>query len=83
MLEPEIMSATIGKLNIIYVVTTDVTLIPWYVCTLVYLDLGDFGLWVGHCRVGARAFPCVPSCVVVLYDVGAARAYSGTLLVHW
>ena len=38
-------------------------------------ELGDCGLWVGHCRVGARAIPCVPSCVVVLCDVGATRTY--------
>ena len=43
----------------------------------------DCGLWVGHCGVGARAIPCVPSCVVVLCDVGATKTYSGTLLAHW
>ena len=32
----------------------------------------------GHCRVGARAVPCVPSCVVALCDDGATRTYSGT-----
>ena len=39
MLESELISDTIGKLNIIYVVTTDVNLIPWFVFTLVYLTL--------------------------------------------
>ena len=36
---------------------------------------------MGHCGVGARAIPCVPSCVVVLCDV--TKTYSGTLLAHW
>ena len=39
MLEHELIGDTIGKLNIIYVVTTDDNLIPWYVLTLAYLTL--------------------------------------------
>ena len=39
MLESELIGDTIGKLNIIYVVTTDNILIPWFVFTLAYLTL--------------------------------------------
>ena len=39
MLESELIGDTIGKLNLIYAVTTDNILIPWYVFTLVYLTL--------------------------------------------
>ena len=38
-LESELIGDTIGKLNIIYVVTTDINRIPWYVLTLAYLFL--------------------------------------------
>ena len=39
MLESELIGDTIGKLNIIYVVTTDVNFISWYMFTLAYLTL--------------------------------------------
>ena len=39
MLESELLGDTIGKLNIINVVTTDNILIPWYVFTLAHLTL--------------------------------------------
>ena len=38
-LESELIGDTTGKLNIIYVVTFDDILIPWYVFTLAYLTL--------------------------------------------
>ena len=39
MLESELIGDTIGKLNIINVVTTDNILIPWYIFILAYLTL--------------------------------------------
>ena len=55
MLESELIGDTIGKLNIIYVVTTDNILIPWYVFTLAYLTLvtADCG-WDSVVLVHAR-----------------------------
>ena len=84
MLGIELISATIGKLNIIYVVTSDDNLIPRYVFNLAYLTLatGDCG-WDTVVSVHAR-FLVFLSCAGVFCDsVGAARANSGTLLVHW
>ena len=51
----ELISATIGKLNIIYVVTSDDNLIPRYVFNLAYLTLvtGDCG-WDTVVSVHAR-----------------------------
>ena len=43
--EIELVVDTIDKLNIIYVVTTDNILIPWFMFTC-ESDLGDCGLWV-------------------------------------
>ena len=55
MLRIELISATIGKLSIIYVVTSDDNLIPWYVFNLAYLTLvtGDCG-WDTVVSVHAR-----------------------------
>ena len=55
MLGIELISATIGKLNIIYVVTSDDNLIPRYVFNLAYLTLvtGDCG-WDTVVSVHAR-----------------------------
>ena len=39
LLESGLIGDTIGKLNIIYLVTADDILIPWYVFTLAYLTL--------------------------------------------
>ena len=55
----ELISDTIGKLNTIYVATSDDNLIPLYVLSQAYwtvvLDLGDWGLWGDCCgRVAAR-----------------------------
>ena len=58
MLGIEIISGTIGKLNTIYVATSDDNLIPLFVLTqarwTVVLDLGDWGLW-GNCCGGVAA----------------------------
>ena len=53
---------TIGKLNTIYVATSDDNLIPLSVLTAAYwtvvLDLSDWGLWGDCCgRVAARVLP--------------------------
>ena len=60
----EIISGTIGKLNTIYVATSDDNLNPLYVLAQAYwtvvLDLGDWGLWENCCcRVAARLLPDV------------------------
>ena len=67
MLGIELIPDTIGKLNTIYVATSDDNLIPLYVLTQAYwtvvLDLGDLGtvgrlLW-SCCRTRAsRRFSC-------------------------
>ena len=82
MLESDLDDDTISKLNIIFALTTDDNLIPWYVFTLAYLTsvTGNCG-WDTVVTVGA--FPRVPSCAGVVCDsVGATRANFGTLLVH-
>ena len=73
----ELISDTIGKLNSIYVATSDDNLIALYVLTQAYwtvvLDLGDWGLWGDCCCcVAARVLP------------GASRASLCTYpLVGW
>ena len=67
MLGIELISGTIGKLNTIYVATSDDNLIPLYVltqvCWTVVLDLGDWGrLLFSCCR--SRASGCF-SCFLV------------------
>ena len=72
----ELISDTIGKLNTIYVATSDDNLIPLYVLTQAYwsvvLDLGDWGLWRDCCCcVAARVLPDVsraPLCTYPLVD---------------
>ena len=68
MLEIELISDTTGKLDTIYVATSDDNLIPLYVLTQAYwtvvLDLGDWGtvrrlLLMPCCRTRAsRRFSC-------------------------
>ena len=80
----ELISATMSKLNIIYVVTADDNLIPRYVFNLAYLTLvtGDYG-WDTVVSVHARFLVFLLVLVSFVSSVGAARANSGTLLVHW
>ena len=82
-LESELIGDTIGKLNIIYVGTTDNILIPWYVFTLAYLTLvtADCG-WDTVVLVHAR-FLVFLLVLLSFVIIGATRTYSGTLLVHW
>ena len=55
MLESDLIGDTIGKLNIIYLVTAEDILIPWYAFTLAYLTLVtvDYG-WDAVVLVRAR-----------------------------
>ena len=62
MLGIELIFDTIGKLNTIYVATSDDNLIPLYLLTHAYwtvvLDLGGWGQWGDCCcRVVARVPP--------------------------
>ena len=68
----ELISDTIGKLNTIYVATSDDNLIPPYVLTQAYwtvvLNLGDWGLWIDCCcRVAARVLPGVARASLCTY----------------
>ena len=81
MLGIEPVSDTIGKLNTIYVATSDDNLIPPYVLTQAYwtvvLDLGDCGETVVVVLPHAcfRAFLLLP-CARILLLIGWCAGYS-------
>ena len=68
----ELIPVTIGKLNTIYVATSDDNLIPLCVLTQTYwtvvLDLGDWGLWRECCcHVAALVLPGVARASLCTY----------------
>ena len=70
----ELISDRIGKLNTIYVATSDDNLIPLYVFTQAYwtvvLDLGDWGLWRDCCcGVAARVLRGVSRASLCTYPL--------------
>ena len=74
MLGSELISGSIGKLNTIYVATSDDNLIPLYVLTQAYwtvvLDLGYWGLCGDCCsRVAARVLPGVARASLCTYPL--------------
>ena len=89
----ELISDTIGKLNTIYVATSDDDLIPLYVLTQAYwtvvLDLGNRGLWGDCCcRVAARVLPGAPRaslCTYPLVDWLVYRVFKRRMMntQHW
>ena len=89
----ELISDTIGKLNTIYVATSDDNLIPLYVltqaCWTVVLDLGDWGLWGDCCgRVAARVLLGVSRaslCTYPLVDWLVCRVFKRRMMStqHW
>ena len=89
----EPISDTIGKLNTIYVATSDDNLIPLYVLTQAYwtivLDLGDWVLWGDCCcRVAARVLPGVSRaslCTYPLVDWLVCRLFKRRMMntQHW
>ena len=82
-LESELIGDTIGKLNIIFVVTTDDILIPRYVFTLAYLTWVTASCgWDTVVLVHAR-FLVFLLVFVLFCELEPQRTYSGTLLVHW
>ena len=93
MLGIELISDTIGKLNTIYVATSDDNLIPLYVLTQAYwtvvLDLGDWGLWGDCCgRVAARVLLGVSRaslCTYPLVDWLVRRVFNCRMMntQHW
>ena len=93
MLGIEPVSDTIGKLNTIFVATSDDNLIPLYVLTQAYwtivLDLGDWGLWGDCCcRVAARVLPGVSRaslCTYPLVDWLVCRLFKRRMMntQHW
>ena len=86
----ELISGTIGKLNTLYVATSDDNLIPLYVLTQVLCwTWGDWGLWGDCCcRVAARVLPGVSRaslCTYPLVDWLVCRVFKRRMMntQHW
>ena len=93
MLGIELISDTPGKLNTIYVATSNENFIPLFVLTQAYwtvvLDMGDWGLWGDCCcRVAARVLPGVSRaslCTYPLVDCLVCKVFKRRMMKtqHW